>query len=225
MPDRDKLSWAKGLKGFLRRSRSQPPVADPPTNTTSVRQSTVTAPLADAQQTAHATPHSTATKHTNEHTEKYGLFPLQPTIIASGDDEDGMTNLIDIVAVHGITGDALNTWTHNNGNLWLRDLIPEAFPGVRVFSYGYPADVFCTFNVGTLDTYARSLLEGLKRERRNKKVGIIYNLRRNYLIEQCVIRRLNFITTLHRSYYTYLLYIKVTNTTIESNSSNHIHIS
>ena len=180
MPYEDKVSWTKRLKGSLTRSRSQPtpPVAEFPTNTTSDGQSTVTIPSIDVQQTTHVTP--TATEHANDRTEKYGLFPLQPTIIASCDDEDGMINLVDVVAVHGITGDAYKTWTHENGNLWLRDLIPKDLPGVRVFSYGYPAEVFCTFGVGTLDIYARSLLEGLKRERRKNEVRIIYNLRTEF---------------------------------------------
>ncbi|KAH9208242.1 Alpha/Beta hydrolase protein, partial [Leptodontidium sp. 2 PMI_412] len=75
---------------------------------------------------------------------------------------------LDIVAVHGITGNAYDTWIHGNGTFWLQDLIPKDLPGVRVFSYGYPADVFCTFATGTIDTFARSLLESLKRERRSK---------------------------------------------------------
>lgn len=87
---------------------------------------------------------------------------------------------MDIVAVHGITGDAYDTWTHDNGNFWLRDLVPKDLPGVRVFSYGYPAEVFCTFNTGNLDTYARSLLEGLKRERRKKEVRVTSNLQMEF---------------------------------------------
>ncbi len=110
---------------------------------------------------------------TIDRTEKYGLFLLHSSISNIGDIEDEDTNHLDIVAVHGITGDAYNTWTHQNGTLWLRDLIPKDVPGVRVFSYGYPAEVFCTFGTGTLDTFARSLLEGLKRERRKKEVRII----------------------------------------------------
>jgi len=67
-----------------------------------------------------------------------------------------------------------------NGNFWLRDLVPKDLPGVRVFSYGYPAEVFCTFNTGNLDTYARSLLEGLKRERRKKEVRVTSNLQMEF---------------------------------------------
>ncbi|KAH6712631.1 hypothetical protein BKA61DRAFT_485684 [Leptodontidium sp. MPI-SDFR-AT-0119] len=89
-------------------------------------------------------------------------------IPASDDDDDRVGNSLDIVAVHGITGNAYDTWIHGNGTFWLQDLIPKDLPGVRVFSYGYPADVFCTFATGTIDTFARSLLESLKRERRSK---------------------------------------------------------
>jgi hypothetical protein len=116
----------------------------------------------------------------NNRIEKYGLFPLHPPVNTLGDVEDQETYALDIVAVHGITGNAYDTWIHDNGNFWLRDLIPKDLPGVRVFSYGYPAEVFCTLSIGTLDTFARSLLEGLKRERRKKEVRPIENIRMRF---------------------------------------------
>lgn len=82
--------------------------------------------------------------------------------------------LLDIVAVHGITGDAYDTWTHKNGKLWLRDFIPEDFPGARVFSFGYDAEVFCSRSEGNIESFARSLLEGLTRERLEEKVTSLF---------------------------------------------------
>jgi hypothetical protein len=106
-----------------------------------------------------------------ERTEKYGLFLLNPP---KSDSENciirGLHSL-DIVAIHGITGDAFDTWTHENGTNWLRDFVPKSLPGARVFSFGYPAGVFCTRDAGDLDSFARSLLEDLKRVRREPKVG------------------------------------------------------
>ncbi|PMD49359.1 uncharacterized protein K444DRAFT_549306 [Hyaloscypha bicolor E] len=127
----------------------------------SIEQQTSPTLQTDSQQTGQAP--------TFNRTEKYGLFPLHPSVSAPGDVEDQETNSLDIVAVHGIMGDAYDTWTHDNGNFWLRDLIPKDLPGARVFSYGYPASVFCTFSTGTLDEYARDLLEKLKGERRKKE--------------------------------------------------------
>jgi hypothetical protein len=92
------------------------------------------------------------------------------TNIAPNNEEDRLGYDLDIITVYGITGSAYNTWTHNNGTFWLKDLIPKDFPGVRVFSYTYPADVFYTFATGTIRSFARSLLEGLKGERRSKEV-------------------------------------------------------
>lgn len=108
----------------------------------------------------------------NERTEKYGLFRLRPSAFVAEDAGSGDRSFLDIVAVHGITGDAYDTWEHGN-NRWLQDFIPKEMPGVRVFSYGYPAEVFCTLNTGDLDSYARSLLEGLKREKRSTEVRIL----------------------------------------------------
>ena len=102
---------------------------------------------------------------------KHGLFLLNPRPSHSVSLEAEETFLLDIVALHGITGDAYNTWTHENGKFWLQDFVPKELPGARVFSFGYPAQVFCSLGTGDLDSFARSLLEDLKRERRRKEVG------------------------------------------------------
>lgn len=109
-----------------------------------------------------------SSSRTLNRTGKYGLFLLSPQ---SGTAEVEETFSLDIVALHGITGDAYDTWTHENGTFWLRDFLPKEFPGARIFSFGYPAEVFCTLGMGDLDSFARSLLEDLKRERRRKEVG------------------------------------------------------
>jgi triacylglycerol esterase/lipase EstA (alpha/beta hydrolase family) len=69
---------------------------------------------------------------------------------------------IDIVAVHGIMGDAYTTWTHSNGHFWLRDSLPEEVPGARIFSYGYPANVFLSLEKGRIHDHAITLLEDLR---------------------------------------------------------------
>ncbi|KAI9774712.1 MAG: hypothetical protein M1839_001673 [Geoglossum umbratile] len=53
--------------------------------------------------------------------DKYGLFLLNPQTSHSDGMEAEETFLLDIVALHGITGDAYNTWTHENGKFWLQD--------------------------------------------------------------------------------------------------------
>jgi len=63
-------------------------------------------------------------------------------------------------------GDAYTTWTHGNGHFWLRDSLPEAFPGARIFSFGYPASVFSR-ELGRIDDHAALLLEELRDERRS----------------------------------------------------------
>jgi hypothetical protein len=79
------------------------------------------------------------------------------------------------VAVHGITGDAYTTWKHKDGFFWLRDSLPKEFPGARVYSYGYPANVFFSKDTGGFEKYARTLLESLHRARRAAEVGCFVN--------------------------------------------------
>jgi hypothetical protein len=97
---------------------------------------------------------------------KYGLFLLNPPKPRL-DIAVRERYPVDIVAIHGITGDAFETWTDKKSKTnWLRDLLPKSFPGVRVFSFGYPADVFFSRETGRIADFARDLLEKLKRERK-----------------------------------------------------------
>lgn len=150
--------------------------AGPPSlssNITPAEQSLALLPSSlDARQIAPIPPPSptAATEDTSDRNEKYGLFRLEPVLTTTSHNEHASTSAVDIVAVHGITGDAYGTWTHDNGTMWLRDLIPNDLPGVRVFSYGYPAKVFFTLGTGGLEDFSRGLLEGLRGERRGKEV-------------------------------------------------------
>lgn len=45
-----------------------------------------------------------------------------------------------LVAIHGLNGHALETWTHKQSRvMWLRDLLPQALPNIRIMTYGYNA--------------------------------------------------------------------------------------
>lgn len=85
----------------------------------------------DSDSTGQATPNQPRTY------EKYGLFKLDESRPQPAGPEQFP---IDIIAVHGLNGDAYGTWTHSaTGKLWLRDFIPEFLPGSRVYTFGYPS--------------------------------------------------------------------------------------
>ncbi|KAI9898900.1 hypothetical protein N3K66_005361 [Trichothecium roseum] len=76
--------------------------------------------------------------------EKYGLFEFK--LDESRPRPEGPEQFpVDIIAVHGLNGDAYSTWTHpGTGKLWLRDFIPEFLPGSRVYTFGYPSKLMDT---------------------------------------------------------------------------------
>lgn len=47
---------------------------------------------------------------------------------------------VDIVAVHGLDGHREETWTTEDGILWLCDLLPSDLPNARILMYEYDAD-------------------------------------------------------------------------------------
>lgn len=111
-----------------------------------------------------------------ERTDKYGLFPFHAEDTATGGAFEmfsaanvGKIWPIDIVALHGVTGDAYKTWEHEDGALWLRDFLLPDFPGSRVFSYGYDPDIFFSWGTGNLETFARTMLQAVKQSR----VGLV----------------------------------------------------
>lgn len=79
--------------------------------------------------------------------------------------------ILDIVFIHGITGNAYSTWLHKSTNIhWPRDLIKVDITDARVMTFGYDADVarFCGQVVQDgIAGYARDLLGKLDRKRKN----------------------------------------------------------
>ncbi|KAM0260900.1 hypothetical protein ACHAQJ_002519 [Trichoderma viride] len=108
------------------------------------------------------------TESTEPSVEKRGLFKL-----ADGKpDPSGSSNYpVDIIAVHGLNGDAFSTWRHHqDGTLWLRDLLPGFLPGCRVYTYGYPSKIFAQSSA-RVEEYARDLLISLRDSREDSTIG------------------------------------------------------
>ncbi|KAI9791807.1 MAG: hypothetical protein M1833_001331 [Piccolia ochrophora] len=72
----------------------------------------------------------------------------------------------DLVAVHGLGGDAFTTWTHPDSHfLWLRDQLPTSLQSLRIFTFGYNANLFVNGARGRSFTFAEDLLSQLHDER------------------------------------------------------------
>jgi hypothetical protein len=91
--------------------------------------------------------------------EQFGLFRLDEPSPGANDRHPVPVN---IIAVHGLSGDAYSTWTHPNGTLWLKDLLPNLLPGCRVYTYGYPSQVVFSRSYADVSVYARRLLDSIR---------------------------------------------------------------
>lgn len=80
---------------------------------------------------------------------------------------------VDIMVVHGLTGNAYNTWLHQRSKVhWPRDLLRQDIPNARIMSFGYDADVVNLWNPAStsrLSNHAEKMVGDLvrKRERTN----------------------------------------------------------
>jgi len=107
--------------------------------------------------------------------ENIGFISLNPEEHDTPEIQSKKQYPLDIIAVHGITGNAYGTWTYEHESqqsdcLWLRDILPKRLPGARVFSFGYRADVFNSIGTGNLDDFGRGLLEHIDGVRDSRKV-------------------------------------------------------
>lgn len=80
---------------------------------------------------------------------------------------------VDIVFIHGLTGDRERTWTHpTNGICWPRDILPQSLPGARILTFGYDAYVVrARDHVASIDIahHANDFLNCLANERMDSK--------------------------------------------------------
>ncbi|KAK6708877.1 hypothetical protein SNK04_009822 [Fusarium graminearum] len=102
---------------------------------------------------------SSITESTKSSTTAHGLSLL----VDSKPDEAGLMNFpVDIVAIHGLNGNAVSTWRHQpDGTVWLRDLLPDFLPGCRVYTYGYPSKIWSQSSE-RIQEYALNLLVALR---------------------------------------------------------------
>jgi ankyrin repeat domain-containing protein 50 len=116
---------------------------------------------------------SSVTEPTKSRTTTHGLFILAD----SKPDESGLMDFpVDIVAIHGLNGNAISTWRHEpDGTVWLRDLLPNFLPGCRVYTYGYPSKIWSQSSE-RVQEYALNLLVSL-RDVREDLNAVIYLIR------------------------------------------------
>jgi hypothetical protein len=69
--------------------------------------------------------------------------------------------------VHGLGGDAINSWTHPISKaFWLKDFLPRQVSDARIMTFSYDADIAFGRSTADITDHAKSLLASLidKRE-------------------------------------------------------------
>ena len=106
------------------------------------------------------TPNSELDDSASSPDETHGLFQLYDPSSRPETDrvEISHDTGVDIIAIHGINGNARQTWTHANGKCWLKDFLPESLPESRIYTFGYPAEIAFSRSLARIEDFARRLL-------------------------------------------------------------------
>ena len=153
------------LKDFLRSRRSSSRSPSPLTHEAS-RASSSQAPASPdlpAQTTirrASTATHAQAVSAPIRKGENYGIQVLH---------DGGPKACVDIVFVHGLTGNAYRTWFHKEAGIhWPSELLGQDLPDTRIMSFGYDADIVNFWDPASnsrLSSHAENLVGDLVRER------------------------------------------------------------
>ncbi|KAJ3479534.1 hypothetical protein NLG97_g8298 [Lecanicillium saksenae] len=105
---------------------------------------------------------------------RYGLFAFETDITQHA--LSGAERFpVDIIAVHGLGGDAYKTWTHQpTGKLWLRDFLPAFLPGCRVYTFGYPAKLHDVNVSAGVQDFAYKLLSSVRDHMEDSTDALVY---------------------------------------------------
>jgi lysophospholipase L1-like esterase len=77
------------------------------------------------------------------------------------------------VAVHGLGGDSIETWTHPKSHaFWLKDFLPQQIPDARIMTFGYNAAAAFGRSTSDVIDHAKSLLGSLVDKREEPEVHI-----------------------------------------------------
>jgi hypothetical protein len=76
----------------------------------------------------------------------------------------------DLVAIHGLSGHRMKTWTADNGRFWLKEFLLSELPYARIFTFGYNSELTFSKSAATIDDFAIGLLDELDNFRTNPEV-------------------------------------------------------
>lgn len=77
-----------------------------------------------------------------------------------------------IIAIHGLDGHAVDSWTSTNGKMWLRDFLPDVIDKARIMTYGYNTDTRGSnqLSVANTNSMALTMLARISSRRQRTKV-------------------------------------------------------
>ncbi|KAH8683389.1 Alpha/Beta hydrolase protein [Tricladium varicosporioides] len=112
----------------------------------------------------------------NEDIENAHPDPLTDELFSTAGDyglqtlSDNTDDAIDIVFVHGLTGNRESTWTDKTAKVfWPKDLLAKDLPKARIITFGYDADIIRGLSMagnGTLRDHGKALAEDLAMRRK-----------------------------------------------------------
>jgi hypothetical protein len=98
-------------------------------------------------------------------------------------DPSSHSTIVDIVAVHGLTGHPDKTWTApDSGTLWLRDFLPKDIPNARILTFRYNSSIASFTTRSSVSRIAEGLLGCLAEQRKQSQEVRLHSYRAGSLL-------------------------------------------
>lgn len=76
-----------------------------------------------------------------------------------------------MATIHGLQGDAYESWKHEDGTMWHESILPDKIPFARIMTFGYDSTIAFSSSGATLEDKSIELINRLSIKRSSIEIN------------------------------------------------------